>query len=202
MPPPPAPVPFGVPPAPQFGAYAPPGHTAPGYGSQGYGSQGYGPQGYPLVAGSQSKPPRPEVKAGSLMLIGGGVGLILGSVLDWVTIEGTSINGFSSESLSIDENSPGGGVFVFFAVLLIGFGITQLAARKVLAVAILAVVFASFAVLVALGEMSDVSDVISVMGLIGGDASWGPGIPVLILSSLVGLGGAIATLAKRRRHAA
>lgn len=182
MPPPPAPAPFGVPQAPQFGTYA-----APGYATAGY-----------PVAGS-AKPPRPAVKVGSIMLIVSGVGLVIGSLLNWVTIEGQSINGFSEESLSMEENSPSGGAFVFFAVLLVGFGIAQLAARKVLAVAILAVVFASFAVLIALAQMSDVSDAITLSDLFGFQSSWGPGVPVLVISSVVGLGGGIATLAKRRR---
>lgn len=133
------------------------------------------------------------------MLIVSGVGLVLGSILNWITIDGTSMNGFSNESLNLDGDSPGGGAFVFFAVLLTGFGIAQFAARKVLAVAILAVVFASFALMVALAEMSDVSDALSLTRLFGAQGSWGPGVPVLVVSSLLGLGGGIATLAKRRR---
>lgn len=188
LPPPPAPVPppqrpiapFGVPGAPPYGTF-----TAPGY---------------PLIHAAQpSKPPRPAVKVGSLLLIGGGAGLILGSVLPWVTVSGQSLNGFSDDSISLDGGSNGGPAFVFFAVLLIGFGIAQLAARKVLAVAILAVVFASFALVGVLAEFGDVSDVIDFTDLFGLESSWGPGVPVLGLASLVGLGGGIATLAKRRR---
>lgn len=156
--------------------------------------------GYPLIHATQpSKPPRPPVKVGSLLLIGGGAGLILGSLLPWVTVSGESLNGFSDDSISLDGGSNGGPAFVFFAVLLIGFGIAQLAARRVLAVAILAVVFASFALIGTLAEMGDVSDVIDFTDLFGLESSWGPGVPALGVASLVGLGGGIATLAKRRR---
>lgn len=190
-PPPPATAPFGVPPAPQHGAGSP----------YGYVPQGYVPLGYPLMNGIPMKPPRPPVKVGSLLLIGGGLGLILGSFLTWFSIDGSTFNGFS-EVVTLDGDDPVGGGFVVFAVLLVGFGIAQLAARKVLAVAILAVVFASFTVLVALGQTSEVSETVRLSKLFGTDVSWGPGVPVLVISSMVGLGGAIATLAKRRRHAA
>lgn len=177
--PPPPPVPFGVPPVPQFGGYAPTGY----------------PVGY---ATSLRKPPRPTVKVGALLLILGGVGLVAGSALGWVTVEGSSFNGFSKEPISLDGSSNGGPLFVFLAVLLVGFGIAQLAARKVLAIAIIAVFFAAFAVLAVLGEMSDVSDIIEFADAFDAESSWGPGIPVLGVASLVGLGGAIATLARRR----
>lgn len=184
-PPPPPPAPFGAPSAPQFGPYPRPDYATPGY---------------PIPnASAQPKPPRPPVKAGSLMLIASAVGLVLGSVLTWLTVAGASFNGFSSEALNLDENSPNGGVYVFFAVLLAGFGITQLAARRVLAIAILAVVFASFAVLISLAELGDVSDAVSLLDLLGIESSWGPGMPLLVASSLLGLGGAIVSLSKRRR---
>ncbi|MGB8860819.1 MAG: hypothetical protein WCC60_16285 [Ilumatobacteraceae bacterium] len=184
--------PFAVPP--QSGPYGPP--PAP-YGGQPY--SGYPATGYPLVPGMLTKPPRPVVRGGSLLLIIGGAGLVLGSVLPWLTAGGQSLNGFSSESIDLDGGSNGGPAFAVLAVLLIGFGITQLAARKVLAVAIIAVVIASFALMGALAEMGNVSDAIDFAGYFGGDASWGAGVPVLGVSSLLGLGGAITTLATRRR---
>ena len=183
------PAPAG-PPAAAGGPFATPG-TAP--------YAGYPPAGYPPGFGVVPvKPPRPEVKVGAILLIVGGVGLVLGSLLGWVTIEGQSFNGFSRESISIDGGENGGPALSFLAVVIAGFGIAQLAARRVLAVAILAVVFASFALLGVLAEMGNVSDAIELTELFGAEASWGPGMPVLGLSALVGLGGAVATLAKRR----
>ena len=108
-------------------------------------------------------------------------------------------NGFADEPISLDGGSNGGPAMAFLAALLIGFGIAQLAARKVLAVAILAVVCASFAVIGTLAEMGDVADVVQFADLLDAELSWGLGVPVLAMGSLVGLGGAIATLAKRRR---
>ena len=127
--PPAAPVnPFGLPPAPPFQA-------ASGTGSIG---TGYSVAGYPLVRGGPSaKPPRPAVKGGSMLLIAGGVGLVIGSLLPWVTVAGQRFNGFADEPISLDGGSNGGPAMAFLAALLIGFGIAQLAARKVLAVAIL-----------------------------------------------------------------
>ncbi|HQY13277.1 MAG: hypothetical protein KAY11_18100 [Ilumatobacteraceae bacterium] len=189
--PPAAPVnPFGLPPAPPFQA-------ASGTGSIG---TGYSVAGYPLVRGGPSaKPPRPAVKGGSMLLIAGGVGLVIGSLLPWVTVAGQRFNGFADEPISLDGGSNGGPAMAFLAALLIGFGIAQLAARKVLAVAILAVVCASFAVIGTLAEMGDVADVVQFADLLDAESSWGLGVPVLAMGSLVGLGGAIATLAKRRR---
>ena len=160
---------------------------------------GYPPAGYPPGFGVVPvKPPRPQVKVGSILLIVGAAGLVLGCLLTWVSIEGQSFNGFSSESISIDGGENGGPALSFFAVVIGGFGIAQLAARRVLAVAILAVVFASFALFGVLAEMGNVSDAIELTELFGAEASWGPGVPVMGLSALVGLAGAIATLAKRR----
>ena len=192
------PAPAGPPSA--AGPFATPG-AAPyaGYPPAGYPPAGYPPAGYPPGFGVVPvKPPRPQVKVGSILLIVGAAGLVLGCLLTWVSIEGQSFNGFSSESISIDGCENGGPALSFFAVVIGGFGIAQLAARRVLAVAILAVVFASFALFGVLAEMGNVSDAIELTELFGAEASWGPGVPVMGLSALVGLAGAIATLAKRR----
>jgi hypothetical protein len=55
-------------------------------------------------------------------------------------------------------------------------------------------VFASFALIFALVDYGDISD-FEEIGLV--DA--GPGVPVVILGSLVALAGGIVALAKRRR---
>jgi hypothetical protein len=87
-------------------------------------------------------------------------------------------------------------VFVFLGVVLGGLGIAMLAARRVLAVAIIAVVVAVFAVLAAIVDLNDVNDL---HGLLDENFTVGPGLWVVLLGSLVALGGSIAALAKRRR---
>ena len=79
-------------------------------------------------------------------------------------------------------------------MILAGFGITTLAARRLLPIAILAVVFASFALIFALVDYGDISDLEEV-GLVEA----GPGVPIVILGALIALAGGIVALAKRRR---
>ena len=178
VPPPPAPqAPFGAP-----GAPAPPvGYTPPGY--------------TPFAAATGQKPARPAVPVGSVLLIVGGALLIVGSFLNWFTVQGTKYNGFSGSG----SDTKDGPVFVFLGVLALGFGIAQLLARRVLAVAILAVVFAAFALLAAIADIGDVGDAIDFADAVGISASRGPGLWIILLGSLVALGGGIATVAKRRK---
>lgn len=179
LPPPPSTAP--LPPPPQAMYAAPPGYA-------------------PYQVMTPQKPPRPPVVAGSWLLIVGALVIVAGTLLKWYTIAGIDFNGFKEtfdpDTGEVTTNT--GGVFVFFAVLSLGFGIAQLAAKRVLAVAILAVVFGSFAALAALGEMSNISDRKSFMGgLVPFET--GPGIYVVIAGSVVALAGAITTLSRRRR---
>lgn len=194
-----------VPPQPPSSSYppAPPGAPAAPFGSPtgpppSYAQPGYNPVGYPPayapVTGMMQKPPRPKVAIGSLILIIGGVLMIVGCFLNWFTVDGRKFDGFAGD----EGETKDGPVFVFLAVLSIGFGIAQLAARKVLAVAILAVVFASFAVLAAIADLSDVSDLMDLADAFGEDASTGPGLYVILGGSLMTLAGGIATLSRRR----
>lgn len=167
----------------------------------GYSAPGAAPQGYPLpgtgLAGGQpaQKPPRPSVPAGSWLLIIGGVLLIAGSFLNWFTLEGEKFTGFSGSG----SDTKDGPVFVFFGVLAFGFGLAQLLARRVLAVAILAIIFAVFAVLAAIVDLRDVADAMDLSDTFGFAASQGPGLWVVLVGSLLALAGGVATLAKRRR---
>ncbi|MDO8389397.1 MAG: hypothetical protein Q7V57_02830 [Actinomycetota bacterium] len=170
-----------APPPPPFGAVAAPGYV-------------------PYQMAPAQKPPRPVVFWGSLTLIAGAVVMIIGSALNWYTINGVDLNGFK-DTLDPDTGAlttNTGGVFVMFAVASIGFGIAQLAARRVLSVAIIAVVLGSFTVLMALAELgmtSDRKDYVEPFNTF----SMGAGIYVVLAGSLVSLAGAIATLARRRR---
>lgn len=178
MPPAPGAPPFVSPPPPPAAYGVPPGYV---------------PTGYPAV-GSGQQPPRPAVTVGAGLIAGGGALMVLGSFLNWFTIEGQSFTGFSSEG----DNMKDGPVFVFLGVLALAFGITLLAARKVLAVAILAVAFGAFAVLAALADITDVSDAKDLATALGVDMSFGPGLWIIIIGALMALGGGIASLAKRR----
>lgn len=151
--------------------------------------------GYNQVAGATQKPPRPAVQVGSMLLIAGGVLMILGSFLEWFNIEGESFNGFSGDDANEVKDGP---VFVFFGVLALGFGIAQLMAKRVLAVAIVAVVFTSFALLGVLADLGDVSDLQELADIYDADFSQGPGLWIILLGAGGALAGGIATLAKRR----
>ena len=183
VPPPPVPqAPFGA-----TGAPPPP---------VGYSPPGYAPPGYtPFAGATGQKPPRPAVPVGSALLVVGGALLIAGSFLNWFTVRGAKYTGFSGSG----SDTKDGPVFVFLGVLALGFGIAQLLARKVLAVAILAVVFAAFALLAAIADIGDVGDAIKFADAVGVSASRGPGLWIVLLGSLVALGGGIATLSKRRK---
>jgi hypothetical protein len=135
-------------------------------------------------------PPRPTAPTAAWLLIGGAAVMVLGSFLTWFTIRGEDITGFS-ELGGEDRDGP---AFVVFAVILAGFGITTLAARRLLPIAILAVVFASFALIFAFVDYGDISDLEDV-GLVEA----GPGVPIVILGALIALAGGIVALAKRRR---
>jgi len=136
------------------------------------------------------------VSVGSWLLIAGGVLLILGSFLPWVKVEGKSYTGFTKDDILEVKDGP---AFVFFGVLALGFGLAQLLARRVLAVAILAVVFMSFAVLGTLADYGDLGDKVDILTALGADASKGIGLVLCILGACVALGGGITTLSKRRR---
>lgn len=185
-PPPVVPPPPGQPLFGGAGAPPPPPAYVPTAGMPPVGVPGYS---------APSKPPRPEVRVGSILLVLGGLVMGLGSWLEWYTIGGEAIDGFFTD---IEGTSNDGPAFVFFAVLAIGFGITQFVARRVLAVAILAVVFASIGVLIALADLGELSDLEERADLFEVDFSTGPGLWVVLLGSAVALAGAITTLARRR----
>ncbi|MSX54892.1 MAG: hypothetical protein F2772_05115, partial [Actinobacteria bacterium] len=153
---------------------------------------GVPPQGYsPYTVAPPQKPPRPAVPVGSWLLIIGGAVSIAACFLTWYTIMGQDVNGFDDtfdpQKMQVTTNT--GGVFVFFGVLALGFGIAQLAARRVLAVAILSVVFGAIHMLATLGEFSSSSDLKDFADSTVGSFSWGPGLPVLIAGSLLVLAG-------------
>ena len=178
----------GVPTPPPMGA-APSPFAAPAPPPPMYSTPSFPVGGMPTV-----KPPRPAVTVGAGMLVLGAVMIIAGSFLTWFTILGETYTGFSDG----DGGTKDGPVFMFLAVVLLAFGIVQLAARKVLAVGILAIIFAALALLAALADIGDVSDAMDLAESLDVDASSGPGLWVILIGSLIAMAGAIATVAKRR----
>ncbi len=123
-------------------------------------------------------------------MIGGGAAAIVGCFLPWFTIAGETITGFTKVG---DETSDG----YFFAVLgaaVLAFGITTLLAKRLLPIAIIAVVLASICVLGSVADLRDVSDLSELF-----DVSIGAGLPIVLIGSLAGLAGGIVALATRRR---
>jgi hypothetical protein len=171
------------------------------------------PYGAPVsFAEIRTKPPRPAITvAGFLMLIGGVI-VGVGAALPWLTDvaadflnpdgsrPGSSITGFDywynigddiRQGRFVELQRPGP-TFVFFAVVLAAFGITSLAAKRLLAIVILAIVFATITALFGLGELGHYNDT-------KGTGSLGPGLPVIVFGAVLALAGSIAGCAKRRR---
>jgi hypothetical protein len=140
-----------------------------------------------------AKPPRPGSPVGGWLMIVGALVAGLGAFLPWLTdtIFG-DINGFDEGP---DDAALGGGV-IFFGLVLLGMGITTLAAKRILPIAIIGIVSAALLLLVGAAQLADYSDWTDFPG---NDAEIGPGLPVVVLGSLVALAGAIVTCARRRK---
>jgi hypothetical protein len=127
----------------------------------------------------------------------GGVLTIIGTLLPWLGTGEGSINGFDPW-LALDADDPfefqedPGAAFVLFAVVLIGFGITTLAARRLLPIMILGIIVGAFALLFGVAELAHYEDTRGGLGL-------GVGLPAVVLGSAVGLAGAIVGCVRRRR---
>jgi hypothetical protein len=215
VPPPPAPAPRGgqAPPLPA------PGNNPPPPGAYGqapppppaYGQAPHPPayaQAPPAYAGAPgpttAKPPRPDVKLGAVLTILGSLISIVGVFLPWASGQGTSYNGmatFIDDTFTAFE-SPGV-VSLVLAAVTIGFGIALFFAGRVLAVAILAIVFASITVFWGLGVIGITSDAVAVGDSLfdANDASGDPGFGAILqpIAPLITLAGAIVATSKRRR---
>lgn len=123
-------------------------------------------------------------------MIVGAVVAVIGCFLPWLDSGFDSINGFDEGP---DDAALGGGI-VFFALVLVGMGITTVAAKRILPIAIIGIVAAALCLLVGAAQLADYSDYADFAGI-----DLGAGLPVVVLGSLVGLAGAIVTCAKRRR---
>lgn len=181
-PPPPAAPPLPAPGA-QPAPPPPPNAPFPGYQY---------PPGYAAVAQQVpqvARPPRPDTKVAAWLMMAGAVVVAVGCFLPWLDAGPFSVNGFDDLSL-FDDEAPSGYVFMFFAAVMVGFGITTLAAKRLLPIMIIGIVIGSFSLLGAIAELADYNDL---------PIDLGPGLPVVLAGSALALAGAIAGCSRRRQ---
>jgi hypothetical protein len=123
-------------------------------------------------------------------MIAGAAIVGVGCLLPWLDFADQSLNGFDDGP---DDVALGPGL-IFLALVVFAMGITTLAAKRILAIAIIGIVAAAFCLAASAAQLADYSDFAD---FVGGDI--GPGLPVAVGGSLVALAGAIVTTAKRRR---
>jgi len=141
-----------------------------------------------------ASPPRPDSRVAALLMLVGALVITAGCFLPWLSGRGRDFNGFDDLTGSFDDEAASGYVFVFFAAILLAFGITTLAAKRLLPIMIIGIVVAAISLVGSLAEYSDYRDLAAFI-----DADTGAGLPVVILGSALALGGAIAGCAQRRR---
>jgi hypothetical protein len=162
-----------------------------------YGAPGYAPQGYGAPVPTEPTKRADAKIAGGLVILGAVISII-GIYLPWISGRGESING-TGYYLTSDGIIESPGTLVWFpAVPLIGFGIALIAAGRVLAVAILAVIAAVIAEFIGLGMVGIANDMVDISSFGGGGASLGVGVILQPIAPLIGLAGGIVALVKRR----
>lgn len=137
---------------------------------------------------------RPTVTVGATLVVAGGVLLIVGSILNWFDLDGITFNGFTS-GLETFTNVKGV-LFGLVGAVVVGFGIVQLAAHRIVAIGVLGGTTSLVGLMVALKALSDVDNVVELGRFLGADISTGPGLYVAILGAIVALIGSVATVAK------
>lgn len=125
-------------------------------------------------------------------MLAGAVVIGIGCFIPWMSAGDFTVNGFDDVSASLDDDAVATGpVFIFFALVLVGFGIATLAAKRILPIMIIGIVIGAFSALGALGVHSDYDDKYAL--------DMEAGLPVIAIGSAIGLVGAIVGCAKRRR---
>ena len=112
---------------------------------------GWGQSGAPGWAGPPAKPPRRPVPVPAILIAVGGALSVIGSLVTWFTIDGTSFTGFGSSAS--DDTVKDGPVFLTMGIVLIVLAVILLALKKVLGVAITAIVFAGLTAIFALADL-------------------------------------------------
>ena len=139
--------------------------------------------------------PRPAVTVGATLVTLGGALMIAGSILHWFDLDHVTYNGFTSGLEGVTNVK--GGIFDVLGVVVLGFGITQLLAKKVIALGIIGAVLSALALLVGLKALSDINDLVDLGRLFGADVSTGPGLYVAVAGGILGTIGSIATVVKQ-----
>jgi len=145
----------------------------------------------------QGKPPRPKATVGGALLLVAAAVVLLGCFLPWVSVGGTSINGFDDGFVFDNEmyDAPGA-LAAFGVVLLLAFGITLLAAGRVLAIAIISVVASGLGLLVAFFYVAMCVDMADSLSLVGADV--GIGVILQPIGALLAIAGSIVALVQRK----
>jgi hypothetical protein len=133
----------------------------------------------------------------AILIAVGGALSVIGSFVTWFTIDGTSFTGFGSSST--DDTVKDGPVFLTMGIVLIVLAVILFVMKKVLGVAITAIVFAGLTAIFALADLGDVDDVKSVARAFDSEFTTGPGLYLCLVGALVALGGSIWATAVRRR---
>lgn len=126
--------------------------------------------------------------AGALLIACGAL-MTLGSFLPWFELDGRSFSGMDE----LGGETRDGPIFVGMGVVLAALGAALLVWRRLIAIAIVAIVIAAFGLVAALIDYGDVQDIEEIFG-----GSAGAGLLVVILGTAAGVAGSIVALAKRR----
>jgi hypothetical protein len=136
------------------------------------------------------------VRGAAILLIVGAL-VSAGAVhLPWLSVDGETQTG-TGVFVTIDfelYDRPGDSVLVIAAALL-GLGIALFFAGRVLAVAVIAIVFAAIGLIVAIAMIGIVDDTRELVGR----GSLGVGVIALVPGAALALGGSIWATVKRRR---
>lgn len=139
--------------------------------------------------------PRPAAIVGALLTLTGAIIVGVGASLTWFSLGETDFDGFSEIDPTTSDASLGV-TFVTLAVIVAGLAVTTLAARRILPIAIVAVVLTAFLTVAGVGKYTDLRDDVRQFE---GFGAVGLGLPVIILGAVVALVGSILVLARRRR---
>jgi hypothetical protein len=149
--------------------------------------------------GMAMKPPRPNVMIAGIVTMVGGLLLIVGALVPWLTANGESVNGldtyFYEKNGDLNSADSPGSTWIFCGIVLLGLGLTLVLAKRVLPVAIVAIVFGGLSLLFVFGSWAIASDSKT------GDIKYGAGLIVGTLGAAAAIAGSIMATAKRRRAA-
>lgn len=182
--------------------YGEPGQPPPNYAAPGPGSYAYPAPPVPTAYGY----PSPEALAArmspvwtGLLLTAAGLVVAIGSFLTWETIVAT----FGGPARTIDiagtSGQRDGKITVFVGAIMLAMGLLIVLRQGRLWVSIVGVVLSAVALVVAIAEIRDVTSTANTVSSIGaGHVDVGPGLYLVLVAAVVGLGASITALCVRR----